>query len=99
MFLDFHNIVVLIVTIIITVLLLFIGFRKKKSFLPAIALLFYTALLLVHTIALNLEINLIVDTLGMIASITVYLIVDEIEIRRKKINEVFENRYKDGGKP
>lgn len=98
MFFDFHNIGVLIVTIVITVLLLYIGFHKKKSIFPAIVLFFYEALLFIHVMSFRLEVNLLVDILGMIASVPVYLIVDEIEIRRKKISEVFEDRYQDGGK-
>ena len=93
-YLDFADLRVLIVAILITVLLVVIGSWKKKSIFPVITLICYVTLLIIHVAFINTKINLIVDFAGMIVSITAYLIIDEIEIRREKISQVFENKYK-----
>lgn len=38
--------------------------------------------------------NIVVDTISMIISSSLYLYTDDIETRRKIISGVFENRYK-----
>lgn len=93
-YINFADLRVLIVAILLTVILIVIGSWKKKSIFPVILLLLYTALLVIHTRFMKSTINLIVDFSGMIASIVSYLIIDEIEIRREKIEQVFEDKYK-----
>ena len=93
-FLNFSDIRVLLVGILITVVALGIGWWKKKSFLPAIILFVYLGLLIVHLITMGTGFSVFIDFVGIIVSITIYLVIDEIEIRRSKINQVFEDRYK-----
>lgn len=93
-YINFADLRVLVVAIIVTVILNVIGAWKKKSIFPAILLLSYTALLIIHTMFMKSNINLIVDFSGMIISIVSYLIIDEIEIRREKIEQVFEDKYR-----
>ncbi len=93
-YINFADLRVLIVAILFTVILIVIGSWKKKSIFPVIVLLLYTMLLVIHTRFMKSTINLIVDFSGMIVSIVSYLIIDEIEIRREKIEQVFEDKYK-----
>ena len=91
----FSNLIVLIFAVIITAVVHIIGFKKKKSIFSAIMLFVYTILLIIHISKWNSAFDVIVDFIGMVVSITIYLIIDEIEIRRKKITQVFEDRYKE----
>ncbi|MBQ9267202.1 MAG: hypothetical protein IJ217_02830 [Clostridia bacterium] len=92
--LNFGDLRVLLVGILITAVMITIGCWKKKSVFCAIMLFIFLGLLIFHVVSMSSGINLTVDFTGIIASITSYLIIDEIEIRRKKINQVFEDRYK-----
>lgn len=93
-YINFGDLRVLVVVIILTIILNVIGAWKKKSIFPAILLLSYTALLIIHTMFMKSSINLVVDFSGIILSIVSYIIIDEIEIRREKIEQVFEDKYK-----
>lgn len=93
-YINFGDLRVLVVAIILTIILNVIGAWKKKSIFPAILLLSYTALLIIHTMFMKSSINLVVDFSGIILSIVSYIIIDEIEIRREKIEQVFEDKYK-----
>jgi hypothetical protein len=97
MYIDFANLGVLIPMIIITVILLVLGYITKKSIFPVITLLSYIAILVIHYITRtqyeNILLNINIDMVALIASISSYLIIDEVEIRREKISEVFVNRY------
>lgn len=95
-FLNFADLRVLIVAILITVLVLVLGTKKKWSVCPLILLILYVALLVTH-VTLKIEPfipNMITDFIGVMISIAAYLIIDEIEIRREKIEQVFEDKYK-----
>jgi hypothetical protein len=98
MFINFANYYVLIPVLIVTVILLVMGYKTKRSIYPLITLLSYTALIIIHFLTKshysNIWFNLMVDITGIIISISTYLIVDEIEIRREKISEVFVNKYR-----
>lgn len=94
MFLDFGDIRILIFGILITAIVLTISVKKKKSIFSGIMLLIYVTLLIIHLVSMSSKTSVFVDLIGVGACITTYLIVDEIEIRRKKINQVFEDRYK-----
>ena len=94
-FINFADIRVLLISVLITAVVLSISAWKKKSIFSGVMLLLYTFLLIFHVISMSSVVNVFVDLLGMAVSITTYLIVDEVEIRRKKINQVFEDRYKD----
>jgi hypothetical protein len=73
------------------------GYKTKRSIYPLITLLSYTTLIIIHYVTrnhyLNIWFNLKTDIIGIIISISAYLIIDEIEIRREKISEVFVNKY------
>ena len=95
MFLDFSDLRVLLFGILVTAVVLTISVMKKKSVFAGIMLFIFVALLLLHTVTMCSKTSVIVDLIGVGVCISTYLIVDEIEIRRKKINQVFEDRYKD----
>lgn len=95
---NFANIFVLIIYTILTFAAIIYGFIRKKSIFPLIIVLTYIILLGIHVILNKIyvsKINIIVDFVGLVLAIPSYLIVDEIEIRREKINNVFENKYKE----
>lgn len=91
---NFGDIRVLIFSILITAIVLTISVNKKKSIFSGIMLGIFTLLLVIHVVTMSSKISVFVDLIGVATCITTYLIVDEIEIRRKKINQVFEDRYK-----
>ena len=92
--LNFSDIRVLIFGALVTIGVLGYGWWKKKSYPSAILLFIYLGLLIIHLITMSNKVNIYVDFIGITVSITTYLIIDEIEIRRKKINQVFEDKYK-----
>ncbi len=93
-FLNFSDIRVLLIGILITVVVLGVAWMKKKSFPAAILLFVYLGLLIFHLVTMGTGFSVFIDFAGIIVSITIYLVIDEIEIRRSKINQVFEDRYK-----
>lgn len=95
-FLNFADLRVLIVAILITVLVLVLGTKKKWSICPLVLLLGYVTLLVAHVVSETQPFmpNMITDFIGIIISVAAYLIIDEIEIRREKIEQVFEDKYK-----
>ena len=94
MFLDFSDIRLMFFGIFITAIVLTVSVMKKKSIFSGSMLIFFVILLVVHVISMSSSASIIADLVGVGACITTYLIVDEVEIRRKKINQVFEDRYK-----
>ena len=93
-FMDFGDVRVLLIGILITAIVLTISSLKKKSAFAGVMLIIYLILLIVHVVSMSSKISVFVDLAGIAACITTYLIIDEVEIRRKKISQVFEDRYK-----
>lgn len=93
-FINFSDIRVLLIGALITAIVLTIGCIKKKSIFSSCMLAIFTILLIIHSIARNYIISMYVDLIGIAICIAFYLVIDEIEIRRKKITQVFEDKYK-----
>ena len=76
-----------------------IGYIKNKAWYPMTSVIVFVASLIVHIIREGklgdaFAYNTTIDLIFLGISITNLLIVDEIEVRREVIKEVFENRYK-----
>ena len=74
------------------------GFLKNKSLFNGINLGISLSLLMIHlnnsSSIENWKFCVICDLTFLAISIGLYLYVNDIEVRRKVISEVFENRYR-----
>ena len=102
MIIDFSNPWVFIVWYFVTLGLLFISYKTKKSkicLVPVFYFLLILGLHLVHPEWINdVVIHRVFNFLGLAASLSMYVVMDEVETRRKVISQVFKNRYKKGDK-
>ncbi len=98
MIIDFSNPWVFLVWYFITVGLLYASYKTKKSKLCLIAVLYF--LIVLGLSAANPDwiddvlIHRIFNFLGIAASLSMFVVMDEVETRRKVISQVFKNRYK-----
>ena len=89
----------IIIIALFSIILNIIGYIRNKAWYPMFSLFIFVASLIIHIIKRDalgdaFTYNTTIDFIGLGISITNLLIVDEIEIRREVIKEVFENRYK-----
>ena len=98
MIIDFSDLRVFCIFTLIAILLIICSVKFKKSFPAFISLLAYMIVLLTTAYAdyefVNRIVHFVVNYAGIIVSIVPYILVDDIETRRKVITRVFENRYK-----
>lgn len=98
MFFDLSDIRVLLVAAIITVIAVLVSSTTKKSIYSLIVLLMYTLILIISAFGdfqyTNIITHYIVALIGIIITITTYILTNEIEIRRKIVSKVFKNKYK-----
>ena len=99
MWYNFENYYVLIIIALFFIIMNIIGYIRNKAWYPMATLLIFVASLIVHimrreVLAETFTFNTTIDFIGLGISITNLLIIDEIEMRREVIKEVFENRYK-----
>lgn len=98
MYFDLSDLRVMLVAGLITVIAVLISSTTKKSIYSLIVLLTYTLILIVSTFGnfefLNITLHYIIAIIGIIISITTYILTDEIEIRRKIVTKVFKDKYK-----
>lgn len=97
---DYTDFRVLLATIILFVVMNFIGTKTKNAWFAMISSILSLAFMIVHIMLrsyfTNNEIifNVSVDLIFLAVNLSALLIVDEIESRRSIIKNVFENKYK-----
>lgn len=98
MIIDFSNPWVFLVWYIITVLILFSSYKLKKSWICLIAVAYFLLILglsIYYNEALyDVTTHRVFNFLGLAFSICMFVVMDEVETRRKVISQVFKNRYK-----
>lgn len=98
MIIDFSNIFVFLLWYVITVILLYCAYKFKKSTFALIPTIYFLMILGVTTSVPNslqsIVTHRIINFIGLGISLVMYIIIDDIEIRRKVISQVFKNRYK-----
>lgn len=95
---NFSNIFVLSIWILLFIVLNVLGFVKKSSWFNLATLVVSLIFLILHVtfrseFVSNFR-NMVVDFIFIIISVSLYLYVNDIEARRQVISEVFENKYK-----
>lgn len=97
MIIDFSDLAVFCTACLITILLIACAVKIKKCFPAFILLVAYMVVLLTTAYAdyefNNRIIHFVVNYAGIIASIVPYILVNDIETRRKFVTKVFKNRY------
>lgn len=99
MWYSFENYYVLIILALIFIELNIIGYMKTKAYFPMLSLIIFVTTLIIHSITKDILgehyiFNATIDLICMGISMVNLFVIDEIEIRREIIKEVFENRYK-----
>ena len=100
MWYNFENYYILIIIALFSIILNIIGYIRNKAWYPMASLILFITSFIIH--AIQKEVlgdaflyNVTIDLICLGISMINLLIVDEIEMRREVIKEVFENRYKD----
>ena len=99
---DFSNILTFLIWYGITAFFLMLAYIFKKSILAFIPVVYFLIILgLTSGTPEGIE-NLLVhrnfNFIGLGISLVLYILIDDIEIRRKVISQVFKNRYKNSKK-
>lgn len=96
---DFSNLLTFLIWYVITVAFLAPAFLYKKSALALVPVVYFTVILGITTQHENLLQDPFVHRnfalLGLGISLCLFLVINDIEIRRKVIMQVFKNRYQD----
>lgn len=99
MIIDFSDLRVFCIATLITIILVSCSAKFKKSFPAFLSLLMYIIILLISAFSeytfVDCTAHFVINYIGIIASIVPYILVDDIETRRKVVTKVFENRYKE----
>ena len=97
MIIDFSDLRIFCISTLITILLLICSIKIKKSFPAFIVLVAYVGVLISTAYAeydfVNRIFHFFVTYAGIIAGIVPYILIDDIETRRKFISKVFKSRY------
>ena len=100
MIIDFSNPWVFIVWYFITAGLLFASYKTKKSKICLVPVFYFILILGLHLAypdwIKNVTIHRVFNFLGLATSLSMFVVMDEVETRRKVISQVFKNRYKKG---
>ena len=100
MVVDFSNILTFLIWYGITAMFLMLGYIFKKSILALIPVIYF--LVILGFAATNsyligdMLVHKVFNFTGLALSLSLYIVIDDIEIRRKIISQVFKNRYKNG---
>jgi hypothetical protein len=97
MIIDFSNPWVFLVWYVITAGLLFLAYKTKKSLICLVPVVYFLIILAITANSYYIEdmaIHRFFNFLGLTAGLCFYIVIDEIETRRKVINQVFKDRYK-----
>lgn len=98
MIVDFSNLLTFLIWYGITVAFLMLGYIFKKSILALIPVIYF--LIILGMSAFNrfaiqdLLVHQVFNFAGLGISLVLYIVIDDIETRRKIISQVFKNRYK-----
>lgn len=102
MMIDFSNILTFLVWYGITVSFLMLSYIFKKSILAFIPVVYFIIILQltsgVPDFIENITIHRAFNFTGLGLSLVLYIVIDDIETRRKVISQVFKNRYKNSKK-
>ena len=100
MIIDFSNILMFLLWYGITVVFLMLAYIFKKSILAFIPMIYFIVILglTANDTALieNILVHRVFNFTGLGISVVLYIVIDDIETRRKIISQVFKNRYKNG---
>ena len=98
MIIDFSNPWFFIAWYVITAGLLFASFKLKKAVISLITVIYFLIILGISAkyteLIDDLMIHRVFNFLGLAVGLCFYIVIDEIETRRKVISQVFKNRYK-----
>ena len=102
MIVDFSNILIFLIWYGITAVFLMLAYIFKKSILALIPVIYFVIILGFTANNIDLIQDIIVHRVfnftGLAISLVLYIVIDDIEIRRKIISQVFKNRYKNSKK-
>ena len=96
MIVDFSRPWIFLLWYIITVGFLFAAYKNKKSIFALITVVYFLFILWLTSKDYYLQdvfVHRFFNFFGLAAGISMYLVIDEIETRRKVITKVFKNRY------
>lgn len=100
MIIDFSNILTFLIWYGITVIFLMLAYIFKKSILAFIPVVYFLVILGItagNTVPIeDILVHRVFNFTGLGISIVLYIVIDDIETRRKIISQVFKNRYKNG---
>ncbi len=98
MIVDFSDLLTFLIWYGITVAFLMLGYIFKKSILALIPVIYFLIILGMSALNPSLIEDMLVHEVfnftGLGISIILYIVIDDIETRRKIISQVFKNRYK-----
>ena len=98
MIVDFSDLLTFLIWYGITVAFLMLGYIFKKSILALIPVIYFLVILGMAAANTSLIDDMLVHEVfnftGLGISIVLYIVIDDIETRRKIISQVFKNRYK-----
>lgn len=82
----------------VTAGLLFVAYKTKKAIFCLIPSIYFLVILAVsianNSLLMDVVIHRIFNFTGLAVSLSMFLVIDEVETRRKVISQVFKNRYK-----
>ena len=94
---DFSDLRIFFPALLISILLLICSCKMKKSIFALIVLIIYILILAITAfngmLFVNRTFHFIVTFAGIIAGIVTYILIDDIEIRRKVVSKVFTHKY------
>ena len=98
MYIDFSNPWTFLVWYFVTVGLLFISYKTKKSKICLIPVTYFLIILGIHVFKPELIDDILIHRVfnfsGLALALSFFVVMDEVETRRKFISQVFKNRYK-----
>jgi len=102
MMIDFSNILTFLIWYGITAFFLMLAYIFKKSILAFIPVIYFLVILGLTSgnpgFIDNLYVHRNFNFIGLGLSLVLYIVIDDIEMRRKVISQVFKNRYKNSKK-
>lgn len=102
MIVDFSDILTFLIWYGITAIFLMSSYIFKKSILVLIPVIYFIIILGITANSIDLIQDIIVHRVfnftGLGLSLVLYIVIDDIEIRRKIISQIFKNRYKNSKK-
>ncbi len=98
MIIDFSIPWVLLIWYYITAGLLFASYKTKKAIFCLIPVVYFLVILALsianNDLLKHVAIHRVFNFVGLGLALSMFLVIDEVETRRKVISQVFKNRYK-----